>query len=108
MLSTIITKHFPNSFRDTPLHGELQKSNITELIICGAMTHMCIDSMVRAGFDFGYQITLVQDACATKDLTYKDRTIKAKDVHTSFISALGSVFCKVEETKDIINKTLIT
>lgn len=100
--TTTITKHFPNSFRETKLHDILQKSNIKELIICGAMTHMCVDSTVRAGFDLGYKITLVQDACATKDLTFRNNTIKAKKVHNSFVSALGSVFCQVKDTKDII------
>lgn len=32
------------------------------------MTHMCIDTTVRAAKDFKYNITLISDACATKDL----------------------------------------
>jgi len=102
--TTIIKKHFPNSFRETNLQKELQKFNILELVICGAMTHMCIDTTVRAGFDLGYKITLAHDACATKDLKFKDREIKAKDVHDSFISALGSVFCEVKDTRKIVSK----
>jgi nicotinamidase-related amidase len=98
----IITKHFPNSFRETELHNMLQKENIQNLIICGAMTHMCVDSTIRAGFDLGYNITLAQDACATKDLLFKNTIIKAKEVHNSFISALGGIFCQVKDTKDII------
>jgi len=97
----IIKKNYPNSFRDTVLHQELQKEQIKDLIICGAMTHMCIDTTVRAGFDLGYNITLIEDACATKDLKFKDYIIKSKDVHNSFISALGGVFCKVFSTKEI-------
>ena len=30
---------------------------------------MCIDTTVRAAFYFGFKITLLQDACATRDLT---------------------------------------
>lgn len=99
----IIEKNYPNSFRDTKLKEELDKENINELIICGAMTHMCIDTTVRAGFDLGYKITLANDACATKDLNFKEKTIKSCDVHYSFISALASVFCEVKETEQIIN-----
>ncbi len=99
----IIKKNYPNSFRDTVLHQELQKEQIKDLIICGAMTHMCIDTTVRAGFDLGYNINLIEDACATKDLKFKDYTIKSKDVHNSFISALGGVFCKVFSTKEALN-----
>jgi len=99
----IIDKKYPNSFRDTTLKEELDKENINNLIICGAMTHMCIDTTVRAGFDLGYKITLANDACATRDLQFKDMTIKADDVHHSFMSALGSVFCEVKDTVEIIS-----
>ncbi|MBT6005725.1 MAG: isochorismatase family protein, partial [Prolixibacteraceae bacterium] len=40
----IIQKNFPNSFRDTSLNSQLQNLNVGEVIICGAMTHMCIDT----------------------------------------------------------------
>jgi len=99
--TTIIKKKYPNSFRETILQDELKKHNISELLVCGAMTHMCIDTTVRAGFDLGYKITLAYDACATKDLQFKDNIIKAKDVQDSFISALGSIFCEVKSTREI-------
>lgn len=98
----IIEKNYPNSFKDTTLKNELDKENLHELIICGAMTHMCIDTTVRAGFDLGYKMLVACDACATKDLEFQDKTIKAKDVQFAFMSALASVFCEVKETKQII------
>ena len=97
----IMGKNYPNSFRDTILKNELENENIDNLIICGAMTHMCIDTTVRAGFDLGYKITLADDACATRDLQFKDKIIKAEDVHNGFMSALGSVFCEVKSTEEI-------
>ncbi|WP_294966864.1 cysteine hydrolase family protein [Sulfurimonas sp.] len=74
--ATIIEKNYPNSFRETNLKKELDKENTDELIICGAMTHMCIDTTVRAAFDLGYKITLAHDACATRDLMLRDEVIK--------------------------------
>lgn len=97
----VIKKNYPNSFRDTILKKELDKENINELIICGAMTHMCIDTTVRAGFDMGYKIELVSDACATKDLVFQDTIIKAKDVQASFMSALNGIFCEVKDVTNI-------
>jgi len=99
----IIEKKYPNSFRDTNLKEELDKENINNLIVCGAMTHMCIDTTVRAGFDLGYEITLVNDACATRNLNFKDKKIQVEDVHNGFMSALGSVFCEVKDTNETIS-----
>ena len=36
--------------------------------MCGMMTHMCVDTTVRAAKDLGYLVTLISDACATKRL----------------------------------------
>lgn len=37
----VITKHYPNSFQKTELQVLLKKDGITDLVICGMMTHMC-------------------------------------------------------------------
>jgi len=92
---TIITKHYPNSFRDTGLDAYLKGRGYRHLMVCGAMTHMCIDTTVRAGYDLGYDITLIGDACATKDLLWEGETIPAVQVHRSFLSALDGTFCRV-------------
>ena len=84
----VVQKHFPNSFRETILHDELKKHNISDLVIIGMMTHMCIDTTVRAAFDLGFTSTILHDACATRDLTFNNETIPAKSVQGSFMSAL--------------------
>lgn len=44
----VITKNFPNSFRETQLLDYLKANEITDLVVCGIMTHMCVDATVRA------------------------------------------------------------
>jgi nicotinamidase-related amidase len=48
---TVIEKHFPNSFRETPLYDLLKECKIRNVVICGAMSHMCINATARAAFD---------------------------------------------------------
>jgi len=98
----VITKHYPNSFRETGLDEILKKEQISELMVCGAMSHMCIDSTVRAGFDLGYKITLFSDACATRDLEFQGDVIPAQQVHNAFMSALGGLFCEVLEVDKVV------
>ena len=93
----VIEKHFPNSFRETVLLEELQNQSIQEVVVCGAMSHMCIDTTVRAGFDLGLSCVVVADACATRDLTYGDQIIEAAQVQGAYMAALGAVFAKVTE-----------
>lgn len=94
----VITKHFPNSFRDTDLLEYLQSKEITHLVIAGMMTHMCIDAGTRAAFDFGFQCTVIGDACATMDLHINEQDIKAADVHNAFLAALEFFYAKIQTT----------
>jgi len=97
----IIQKHFPNSFRDTSLNGQLQDLKVDDVIICGAMTHMCIDTTVRAAFDLGFHCLVLSDACATKNMEYDGVTVTAPQVHTSFMAALSGLFAKAIKANEL-------
>ena len=91
----VIQKQYPNSFRETGLLEQLDKDSIKRLVICGAMSHMCIDATTRAAFDLGFDCLVIQDACATKSLEFGGKIIPAEQVHGSFMAALGSVYARV-------------
>lgn len=98
----IITKNFPNSFRDTSLHVLLQKLGVKNLVVCGMMTHMCVDATVRAAKDLGYAVTLVGDACATCDLAIWGEFVGAANVNKSFLAALAYYYAGVVTTADYL------
>ena len=91
----VIVKRYPNSFLETDLDEYLKSIGVTELIICGMMTHMCVDTTVRAAMDYGYSVKLVADACATMDLTTNGETVPADMVQKAFIAALDGVFATI-------------
>lgn len=91
----VITKRYPNSFLETDLDEYLKSIGVTELIICGMMTHMCVDTTVRAAMDYGYSVRVVADACATMDLTINGETLPADMVQKVFIAALDGVFATI-------------
>ncbi len=100
---TVIQKHYPNSFRETDLYDHLTGAGVKNLVICGAMSHMCIDATTRAAADLGFSCMLVHDACATRDLEFGGKTIPANDVHGSFMSALGMAYARVLGFKDFLS-----
>jgi nicotinamidase-related amidase len=91
----LVVKHTPNAFRGTDLLEHLKSAGVDELAVAGMMTHMCIDSTVRAAFDNGFKCTLAGDACATRALTLDGRTVPAAQVHESFLAGLGGLFARV-------------
>lgn len=99
---TVVVKRYPNSFRETGLKVLLDERGVDEVVVCGAMSHMCIDATTRAAADFGYSVTVVHDACATRDLEFGGRTVQAADVHAAYMAALGWAYAQVVSTEELL------
>jgi nicotinamidase-related amidase len=99
---TVIVKHFPNSFRETPLLDQLKRAGAASVAVCGAMSHMCIDATVRAACDLGFQCRVAGDACATRTLTFDGETVPAVKVHAAFMAALSAAYARVLSTEELI------
>lgn len=100
----VITKHFPNSFRETELQAYLKEQGISDLVICGMMTSMCVDATTRAAKDFGYNCTVIGDACAAPNLQLNGKTIPGENVHEAFLAALSYFYATVVNAEDYLNK----
>jgi len=99
-----IIKHYPNSFRDTQLEEYLLDNGIKKIIFCGMMSHMCIDTTVRAAFDKGFSCIVADDACATRQLTHSGVDVPSSFVHAAYMAALGAVFAEILSTEQIIKQ----
>jgi nicotinamidase-related amidase len=91
----VVQKHFPNSFRGTGLWEALKQARIEGLVICGAMSHMCIDATTRAAFDYDFHCQVIHDACATRDLVFEGVEVPAPQVHAAFMAALRAGYAQV-------------
>ena len=91
----VIRKDYPNAFLHTDLQDYLEKNEITKIVIAGMMSHMCVDTTTRACQDYGYEITVIEDACTTRNLKYKGKTIPAQTVHEVFMASLDKEFAEV-------------
>lgn len=98
---TVIGKHHANSFRDTELLGILQKLGIKKLVVTGMQTHMCVEAAVRAAADYGFEVTVVHDACATRDLEFNGSTVPAAQVHAVALAAMNGNYAKVVSAAEL-------
>jgi nicotinamidase-related amidase len=97
----VVQKAYPNSFRETDLESRLRDAGVTDLVVAGMMTSMCVDATVRAAVDLGFDCTVVEDACAAPDLQFDGRTIPAASVHGAFIAALGDGYAAITSADDV-------
>lgn len=95
----VIVKNHINSFRDTDLKQQLDAHGVEEVLIVGAMSHMCVDACVRAAVDMGYPATVLHDACATLDLEFNGVSVPAAQVHAAMMAAFEFGYATVTSTQ---------
>jgi nicotinamidase-related amidase len=98
----IVLKHHVNAFRETDLKAILDRHGIEEVVLCGAMSHMCVDAGVRAASDLGYKCIVVHDACATRDQQFEGTVVPAADVHAAFMAALEFGYARLISTEEYL------
>lgn len=92
----VITKAYPSSFEKTDLDAELKRLGVTDLVVAGFMTHVCVNSTSRAAFNLGYRPTVVASATATRSLPNPiGGDLPAQEVHEAALAALADIFAIV-------------
>lgn len=99
---TVIIKDRPNSFQGTELKTLLERAQMTELTICGAMSQMCVNATVRAAVDLGFTVTLVHDASAAANASFDGVDVPAAQVHAAFMAPLASSYAKMVSTQSCL------
>lgn len=98
----IFYKDEVSAFNGTDLLSYLKEQKVQRLVIMGMQTHMCVEAAVRAAYDLGFECILVGDACATRNLKYKDREVSAEDVHAATLSTLDRTYAAVVDTETFL------
>jgi len=101
---TVIVKNHVNAFRETELKATLDRHGIEEVTVVGSMSHMCIDAVTRAASDLGYRVTVVHDACATRDLEFNGTLVPAAQAHAAFMAAFAFAYASVLSTDEALAK----
>jgi len=101
----VIGKHYANAFRDTDLEATLRRLGVKKLVVCGMQTHMCVEAAVRAAADLGFEVTVVPDACATRDLEFGDVPVPAAEVQAAALAAMTSAYARAIPVAELCAST---
>jgi nicotinamidase-related amidase len=97
----VVVKHFPNALRETTLLEDLRAAGASSLTFAGMMTHMCVDTTVRAAADLGFACSLAQDGCATRDLPFGGHVVEADKVQLAYLAGLNGSFASVRPAQEL-------
>ena len=91
----VIDKTLPGSFTGTNLESWLRQRSIDALTIVGYMTHMCVDTTTRQAMHLGLDVTVLEDATGTIDIS---DDLPAALAHQVELGVLASGFAQVTST----------
>ena len=68
-MGTLIQKSQYDAFYQTQLDEILHARGVTQVVLCGVMTHLCCETTARSAFMHGYEVFFPVDGTATYNLT---------------------------------------
>lgn len=72
---SVFDKSTYSIFKIPGLVAQIKISGVTRLVLCGVQTDKCLLASACDGFDLGFELTVLEDACCSRKKTYKgDRT----------------------------------
>ena len=93
----VVDKQLPGSFTGTGLEALLAEHGVDGLVVVGYMTHMCVDTTTRQAMHLGFDVTVLDDATGTIDVS---DSLPAALVHRVELGVLGDGFASVTSTSD--------
>jgi nicotinamidase-related amidase len=73
----LFAKYYSSSFKETELDVYLKEQGIERLIMTGMQTEKCLDTAVRVGFEFGYEVIVPE----MTNTTFDTELIKAELIY---------------------------
>ncbi|QAY74928.1 cysteine hydrolase [Agromyces protaetiae] len=101
-----VTKHVNSAFYGDPdLDAWLRSQGISELVVCGIQTNMCVETTARMAGNLGYRVIVPLDATHTFDLEGPGGLrLAAADLATATaVNLAGGGFAEVVTTADVLD-----
>lgn len=90
----VFSKVSASPFNSTAIDRFFRNLDIDTLLVCGVVTNGCVEGTVRDASDLGYQVVMVEDACAAV----------TPALHQAAITNLKDAFCNVRTTDDVVSE----
>lgn len=101
----VITKEVNSAFIGTNLREQLDRLEITTLVIVGLTTNHCVSTTVRMAANLGYIVYLIADATATFDRSgLNGEKYEAELLHRTSLASLNEEFATIINTDELIKR----
>lgn len=91
----VLDKNASGAFTSSPLDFSLHQMGLRTLVIVGVATFACVDNTARAAADRGYNVILVEDACAGSP--------NREPAHEATLRTFGRYLGAVKTTREVLD-----
>ncbi len=99
----VVVKDVNSGFVGTSLEIELRRAGIRRLVVVGFFTNFCVETTVRMAGNMGYDVYLVENACATTNRVGPDGADHDPElVHRLSVASLHGEFCTAISTAEAL------
>jgi len=100
----LVTKSVNAAFIGTDLDLRLRRLGVTQVVLFGLTTDMCVSTSARVAANLGYRTVVVGDATACFDLVDADgQAHRAVDLHRAHLATLHAEFATVATTDAVVS-----
>lgn len=92
----VLKKHENSAFVGTPLREILTRARFPSLTLAGLTTDHCVSTTARFAANFGFDVNLLSDCCATFNRNLSPhRSFSADQIHEVHLASLSGEFARV-------------
>lgn len=95
----VFIKKTSSAFSSTNLHGWLQRAQINDVVVIGAVAGFCVNSTIRSGADLGLNMTVVRDAVLSFPL--ENAGLDAVEIFNVTLGLLEAGFARGINTAEV-------
>ncbi|MCB2213643.1 cysteine hydrolase [bacterium] len=91
----VLVKHTYDAFLGTDLEQRLRDAGVKQLVGCGVVTHLCVETTLRSAFCRGFPIFLPSDATASFSETH----------HRATLLNLSHGFARIADVSELLEES---
>lgn len=88
----VVAKYGYDAFFRTNLADHLRAYHVTDVVVCGTVTHICVASTVSGAFHHGYRTVVASDAVSSYD----------QELHRATLRIVEAKYGRVASTEEIV------
>ncbi|AGY57486.1 cysteine hydrolase family protein [Gloeobacter kilaueensis] len=98
----LFQKSVNSAFIGTDLQGYLKRQRVTGIVLVGLTTDHCVSTTARMGANLGFAVTVVEDAVATFERSFRGKHYPAGLIHETALASLAVEFAEVVAAAELL------